>query len=210
MPVSNTIEKKVKPGLSGLALCGGKSSRMGTDKSLLCYHQMPQRDVVCQMLGNYCESTFISCNEEQGAALGNNATILVDLPQFKDIGPMASLLTAFERYPNNDLLIVGCDYPFLTENELANFIASCMEDRPAAFYNKEENLYEPLLGYYPASVFPQLKKMAEQKQYSLQHFLRVNDAIKYFPGDIKTICSIDHYTDHLQAVSILQKQANEI
>lgn len=207
MPVTNTIEKKVKRGLSGLAVCGGKSSRMGTDKSLLCYHKMPQRDVVFQMLGNFCESSFISCNEEQGVDFVNNASILVDLRQFKDIGPMAALLTAFERYPNNDLLIVGCDYPFLTEDELANFIASCMEDHPAAFYNKEENLYEPLLGYYPASVFPQLKIMAEQKQYSLQHFLRANDAIKYFPADIKTIWSIDHYNDQLQAVSILQKQS---
>ena len=48
-------------------MCGGKSSRMGTDKSRIIYHEKEQQYHVYEMLQLICEDVFISCNKEQQA-----------------------------------------------------------------------------------------------------------------------------------------------
>ena len=61
-----------KNALYGLIMCGGKSSRMGTDKSRIVYQQKEQQYHVYQMLQTFCEKVFISCNAEQGKTIEMN------------------------------------------------------------------------------------------------------------------------------------------
>ena len=195
-------------GLYGLVVCGGNSSRMGIDKSLLSYHGKPQRQYLYEHLQQYCEKVFISCNEQQASVAGAEQQLLIDLPAYKNTGPMAALLTAFTKYPANGFLVTGCDYPFLDMQELAAFMRSLPDKNfPAAFYHQQEDLYEPLLAYYPFNSFETLKQLHAKGQYSLQSFLRKSNAVKYIPAEERTICSIDTYEDHLKAKAMLELQA---
>jgi hypothetical protein len=72
-------------GTYGLVVCGGNSSRMGSDKSMLIYYEKPQRYHVYQMLQPFCEKVFISCNEKQATAIEDGYNILADDPSFKNI-----------------------------------------------------------------------------------------------------------------------------
>jgi len=176
----------------GLVACGGSSSRMGTDKSMLTYHQKPQRYHVYEMLQPFCEKVFISCREEQAATVEDGYNILADHPAYNETGPMAALLSAFAEFPQKNMLLIGCDYPFLTANDLQQFSAYCNdEDHAVAFYNDKGNVYEPLLAWYNHNSFYALKKMYDTKQYSLQHFLRSSQTVKFYPTDNKNIESID-------------------
>ena len=69
-------------------------------------------------------------------------------------------------------------------------MASC-KDGPAAFFNEEAGIYEPMLAWYPYHCFDALKGMYETKQFSLQHFLKASQATKYLPPDSNYIKSID-------------------
>ena len=202
-------DNKIK-GSSGLVMCGGNSRRMGTDKCMLAYQGKPQCYHIYEMLQPFCEKVFISCNENQAVAMETGYNILVDHSSYNDIGPVAGLLTAFTYYPKNDFLIVGCDYPFLDANDLANFISTCKEQKNTAFYNQKEDLYEPLLAHYPSSAFIKLKEMCSEQQYSLQYFLKMNNAEKYHPASERSITSIDTYEDHLKTLSMITKTAVEI
>src|SRR4051812_45814849 len=73
----------------GLVACGGSSSRMGTDKSMLIYNTKPQRYHVYEMLQPFCEKVFISCKKEQSATVADGYDILTDDPVYNNIGPMA-------------------------------------------------------------------------------------------------------------------------
>ena len=196
------------PNLYGLVVCGGNSSRMGIDKSKLVYHGKQQRYHLYEMLERSCEKVFISCNEKQVSGLPDDLQILVDLHSYTGIGPIAAILTAFTYYPKNNFLITGCDYPFLDETELDSFIEACKAtDTPAAFYNKSENLYEPLLAYYPYGSFTKLKELYASGQYSLQSFLKMVNAEKYYAANEKSILSIDNYEDHIKAKAFLEEYA---
>lgn len=182
--------KQTIPGTYGLVVCGGNSSRMGKDKSMLQYYDKPQRYHVYDMLLPLCEKVFISCNKQQSATIEAGYEFIADDTTLGDIGPVTALLTAFTQYPNKNLLLTGCDYPFLTTNELQLFSTTCT-NKPAAFYNEAADVYEPMLAWYPYSCFEELKRLHEAKEYSLQHFLKVSEAIKYWPSDINCIKSID-------------------
>jgi molybdenum cofactor guanylyltransferase len=196
MPGKN---KQHLPGTYGLVLCGGRSSRMGTDKSLLTYEERPQRYHVYEMLQPLCETVFISGKEEQRDGIERGYELLTDHPAYHDIGPMAALLTAFTQFPQKNMLLVGCDYPFLTAVDIRIFLAHCKGDAAVSFYNEPGNLYEPLLAWYPYRSFDKLKKMEAAKEYSLQHFLKVNRAVKFYPANKKSITSIDTHEDYMKA-----------
>jgi molybdopterin-guanine dinucleotide biosynthesis protein A len=188
----------------GLVLCGGKSSRMGRDKSMLQYHQKPQRYHLYDMLLPFCEQVFISCNAMQVNTIEDGYAFIQDADSFSDIGPMAALLSAFTKFPKKNMLLAGCDYPFITLAHLAGFSANCKE-LPAAFYNEQAYIYEPMLAWYPASSFEKLKAMHGNNQFSLQHFLNDNKAVKYYPSNKNAIASVDTVEDFNKAVMQLGK-----
>ena len=192
------------PGLYGLVVCGGKSSRMGMDKAMLDYYGKPQCYHVYEMMNVFCEKVFISCNEQQAELINNEYETLIDLPYYSDIGPMAGLLTALTGYSHKNILVIGCDYPFLKKDELADFLPLCRhENSAAAFYNKKEELYEPLLAYYHHHAKTMLLEMFEAGQYSLQHFLRTGNAFKYYPKNEKAITSIDTMKDFIETKQLI-------
>lgn len=174
----------------GLVACGGRSSRMGTDKSMLQYYGQPQRYYVYKMLQPLCAKVFLSCNEAQAQTIDEGYSFLTDNPANSDIGPMTALMTAYENFPQMNILLIGCDYPFLATTDLIDFSFHCV-DKPASFYNAEENIYEPLLAWYPHQLYNRLQQMQAAKQFSLQHFLKDNQAIKFFPTNRGSIVSVD-------------------
>lgn len=183
----------------GLVVCGGNSSRMASDKSMLRYHEKPQRYQLYELLQPFCEKVFISCNAEQAGNMEQGFAFLTDHPSYRNMGPMAALLTAFTRYPYTNILFTGCDYPFLTNVDLRSFSGYCKGDGAVSFYNEQENMYEPLLAWYPFQSFDKLKKMQEAKEYSLQHFLKVTRAVKFYPANKKSLISIDTQEDFIKA-----------
>ncbi|MES1222484.1 MAG: molybdenum cofactor guanylyltransferase [Bacteroidota bacterium] len=192
--------------LYGLVICGGQSSRMGMDKSLLDYYGRPQRYYVYGMLGTLCDEVFISCNKEQAKTIDNQYKTITDVPAYSGIGPMAAILSAFDQYPGTGWLVVGCDYPFITRKALNDFIKSIDRNNiAAAFYNPKENMYEPVLAWYSYPALDELKEMFGAGEYSLQRFLKKKNAGKFYPGDEKLVQSVDTAEDYERAKKIIDQ-----
>ena len=136
----------IRKGLYGLVVCGGQSTRMGMDKSEIIYYQKPQREHVAGMLEIFCEKVYISCNRKQASRISNAGSLLVDLPEFSNIGPMAALLTANSFFPENDFLVLACDYPFIDVEDLQSLLQTIDDNSfAAAFYHDKHSVYEPLI-----------------------------------------------------------------
>lgn len=176
----------------GLVVCGGKSTRMGQDKSLLVYHGQPQRYHLYEMLDKLCERVFISCNKEQFSNIPDKYATIVDEPEYEGIGPMASLLSAFKQYPDASFLVVGCDYPLITENYLQRLIK--VKDEvifATSYYNSSTSFYEPLLCHYQNIIKSKFEFYFKQNNYSLQFILKELEANIIIPDDLSVITSVD-------------------
>lgn len=176
----------------GIVVCGGESSRMGMDKSLLVYHGQPQRYYLYQLMQPLCDKVFISCNEKQAATIADGYEKIVDAARYQHIGPMAALLSAFAAHPDADLLVLACDYPFITQDDLRQLIAAQNDLQPAlSFFNPVTNFAEPLIGLYSHEAYPKLIHDFNQKNYSLKHFLQEVSAQRILPRDPGILQSID-------------------
>jgi molybdopterin-guanine dinucleotide biosynthesis protein A len=186
---------EIRDNLYGLVVCGGLSTRMGSDKGFLTYHEKPQCYHLVDMLTEgqdpVCYRALISCNSKQTALISKNYNVLTDLPEYQNTGPLASLLTAFTKHPDTNFLVIGCDYPFIGKDDLMDFLKSIQENSFAAAFYNDEDKYEPLLAWYSQSAGTLLKTFYENGGKSLQHFLKQNSAKKYQPDNQNVMTSID-------------------
>lgn len=94
------------PGLTGLVLGGGSSTRMGQDKSSFNYHGRPHRQYAFDMLSCFCNKTFYSVK-----TLDHK----LHLPQIEDTydfgGPLNGIVSAMSRLPGFALITVPVDMP---------------------------------------------------------------------------------------------------
>ena len=195
--------------LSGLVICGGQSSRMGEDKSLINYNGKPQREYLCELLQPFCEDVFISCNKEQATSILPPYKTIVDDDKYAGVGPMAGLLSAFEKYPDAAFLVVGCDYPFLRKKHLHDLVEARIGLDDAVFFsNPETNMEEPLICIYENNSYHKLLKNFREKKYSLRHFLREANTCMIFPGSVEFLQSVDTIESYHTAKELLVAKLN--
>ncbi len=177
--------------LYGLVICGGESLRMGTDKSLINYHGKPQRYYLNELLQSFCEKVCISCNKSQAKEMEAGYEIIIDAPQYQNTGPMAALLSAYEKYPDKSFLAIGCDYPFIGKTEIQDLIDARDKTSIAVCYQNRESITEPLLALYEKEIFQLMKNNFAQQKYSLRYFLDEINAKKIFAKGEDALRSID-------------------
>lgn len=166
--------------LAGLVLCGGESTRMGEDKSFLQYHARPQWQHLARLLQPLCTGVIVSCQVRQFSRLSealpslpHPPVLTADLPEYAGHGPMSGLLTGFHRLPGHSILLVACDYPFLTTHELALLIGARRKDADAVCFAREkEGIDEPLVTVYERTAIPVIRECFEHGNYSLRDVLR--------------------------------------
>ena len=162
----------MKTPINGLVLVGGQSVRMGTDKSLLEYHGLPQRNFLYQLLGQYCNEVFFACRANQIQELADFQTIVDFQPS---VGPITALLSAFAHNAQKTWLIVACDMPFVG----ADTIEFLLNHRDAtaiatAFLNPETQFPEPLLTIWEPRSAPILRVAFERQERSPLRILQQN------------------------------------
>ncbi|MFM9945339.1 MAG: NTP transferase domain-containing protein [Bacteroidia bacterium] len=193
--------------LYGLVVCGGQSSRMGTDKSLLQYHDLPQRYYLYNLLDPLCDKVFLSCNKHQAAEINEFYNLIIDIPDYFNIGPIAALLSAYRQFPEASFLVIGCDYPFIKENDLKKLVANRDVKKQAVYYfNPESNFEEPLLAIYENSCLPILLENFEKGNFSLRHFLKSINSEKIYPESLESLTSVDTVEQYQE---VLLKIKNE-
>lgn len=135
--------------------------------------------------------------------------VMVDMEPFHNTGPMGALLTAFTQYPGYDVLLIGCDYPFLTAADLYSFLPACKEKASAAFYNANEDIYEPLLAYYQHNSMKELSEAYSKGHYSLQRFLRNTYATKFDPQNKRSMIGVNTKEGFLEASGTINYRKDE-
>jgi molybdopterin-guanine dinucleotide biosynthesis protein A len=134
---------------------------MGEDKGVINYHGKPQREYIYDLLGQFCEQTFLSCRPGQQGEMPAGLELLLD--SFLELGPFGAILSAFRQHPEAAWLVVACDLPLLDGNALKELIGQRSPSHVAtAFHNPETNFPEPLITLWEPRAYPVLLQFLAQ------------------------------------------------
>lgn len=138
------------PPLYGLVLAGGKSSRMGYDKSKINYHGKEQQEHLADVMSTYCDRVFIS-KKEKTTDLSHD--VIAD--SFEKLGPYGAIMSAFKKYPDAAWLVAACDIPLLQGNHLKRLVDERKASKVATcYYNPDTHFPEPLITLWEPKAYP--------------------------------------------------------
>ena len=159
--------------INGYILAGGKSSRMGTDKSLLLFEGKAMIQYVIEQLQPIFSKLVIVSNNPEYEKFG--LEVIPDL--IKDIGPAGGIYTALKHSKTKLNFMVSCDMPFITKEAIA-FIMENTNDSQIVLLENQGKL-EPLFGIYA--------KDCENTWFELiqQNTIKLQKMVSYFK--LKTI-----------------------
>lgn len=164
------------PPLLGLVLAGGKSARMGDDKSRIDYHGLPQRDYAAQLLQPYCREVYLSVRPDQTGDPISSFPFISDT--FLGLGPLGAILSAFRERPDAAWLVIACDLPFLNPETLELLIRQRNPSLMATAFNSPVNqLPEPLIAIWEPRSYPILLQFLAQG-YDCPRKVLINSAIQ--------------------------------
>ena len=175
--------------LMGLVLMGGKSRRMGLDKSKMDYHGKEQWQHCRELLRPFCDPVFLSVNPDQAKAFEKEKIIIDDE---KDMGPLGGIISAMRAYPSAAFLVLAIDMPFVTLQTLQQLVTERQrESQATAFLNPEKNWAEPLCAIYEPSIFPFLLECVERSLFCPRKILSQSKTALITAKDPKWLSNVN-------------------
>ncbi len=149
---------------SALLLAGGKSSRMGRDKSLLEFEGQP--------LWRHQLETLRALSPEQlmlagPARSGCNCEWIAD--ELPDAGPLGGLAAALRQCRTSRLVVLAVDLPQMSAAFLRSLLAASDENHGIV---PRATRYEPLAAIYPARCAALASAALGKGDFSVQAFIR--------------------------------------
>ena len=140
--------------MTGLVLCGGNSSRMGTDKGMLSDAGITWAQKACTKLESVMPVVAVSVNRQQKEIYTSHFpsnTLIVDHEQLTIGGPLRGLLSAHLLMPEEDIFVFACDL-LLMESIVFEELITFQQQSPSseAFVYRWHEEAEPLCGIYTA------------------------------------------------------------
>lgn len=162
----------------GVILCGGQSTRMGTDKGMIKLHANTwSQTAVDKMLSLHLD-VLLSVNEMQYndyLSVFKEFQLIKDNAELAVKGPLAGVLSVHLLYPDEDLFVLACDMP-LMDVVILNDLQLIYRNHPAAdaFIFTNEDKPEPLCGIYTSTGLSHiigLLKAGELTRHSMKFML---------------------------------------
>ncbi len=197
--------REAQPVLKGLVLAGGKSVRMGYDKTQTEWHGKQQRYYMADLLKECCSDVYISCRPGQQPEIDHSYNILEDT--FTGLGPYGALLSAFREHPDTAWLVAASDLPFLdretlgylVENRTANAVAT-------AFESPHDGFPEPLIAIWEPKSYPLLLAFLAQG-YSCPRKVLRNSKVRLLKApDPEALSNVNTPGESARAISILNRK----
>ena len=168
-----------EPNIIGVVLCGGKSSRMGSDKGLMITQETYWAKEAAAKLKFLHSDIYFSVNEmqvEPYAAFVERKYLIIDNEALNTGGPLKGLLSAHECFPGSNILLLACDMPLMKTEVLEFLWQQYQQTEYDAYVFGEPGCSEPLAAIYRgnalAFVYEELQS-GRLQYFSMQHVLQL-------------------------------------
>lgn len=132
--------------ITGIILCGGKSTRMGENKSLLKLGDKTIIEIIIEKLKKHCNQIILSTNSSDFDYLPYQKVS----DRIKDIGPISGFHSCLAETKSDNNIFISGDTPFIS-NQLLSYFISQIDQKKIALIKYEDYL-QPMFGYFHKSI----------------------------------------------------------
>jgi len=165
---------------TAVILAGGKSSRMGRDKTQLMYHGKTLLAGAVERFSASFDRVYLSIgNPEKYPDI--NAERVIDL--YPGCGPMAGLHAALLKTPDDGVFLAAADLPFSSPETALKVIELCGNNASAVIVG-DNGKFEPAFGYYTKSLLPYIEDYLASGKYRMMQLFDVLPCRHVSPAEL--------------------------
>jgi molybdenum cofactor guanylyltransferase len=154
---------------SAVILCGGKSLRMGFDKSKITIEGKPIYEFIAKKLEAVFEDIILVTNK-RNRIINSKYRVVEDI--IKECGPMGGIYTGLKYAASEYVFFTACDMPFV-DISLIEYIKDILNKKVfngAVAINSGH--IEPLYSFYSKGLETSLKYNIDQGNYQMNKLVR--------------------------------------
>ncbi|NNC70722.1 MAG: NTP transferase domain-containing protein [Flavobacteriaceae bacterium] len=199
--VYNLVQETIAP-INGLVLAGGKSKRMGQDKTQINYHGKSQLAHTVEQLENNLLNTFVSLAEDQDL---DQYQVIQD--KFVGLGVFGAICSAFMKDPNKAWLALATDLPFVNNDLIKELLKRRNPSKVAtAVKGKSKQFVEPIITIYEPKAYPLLLSYLSQG-YSCPRKALINSDVEIVEVDDDMIRNVNTPQEYEEAIKEISQKA---
>lgn len=187
---------------TGIILAGGKSTRMGRDKSLLSLGNETMLERICLFSTSFFTDTLIVLeNKEKVTSLNLNGAYVVE-DYIHNCGPLGGIYSGLSESENHLNVVFTCDMPFVKEALIYALLYAWEEHLDVICFEGIKSKYQPFPGIFKRDTRFLIRTLIDQKEYSLRKFLDVS-IVKCLEikNDLMCYHNINHPNEYTQAIN---------
>ncbi|WP_278020951.1 molybdenum cofactor guanylyltransferase [Flavobacterium ginsengisoli] len=152
--------------ISVFILCGGKSTRMQSEKGLVLFQGKPFIEHIIQAILPITDRIKLITSSKEYDYLGYEK--IPDL--IADKGPLGGIFTALSHSETKFNLILSCDIPLISTELLQELISKHTKEAEITVFASESKTH-PLIGIYSKNIVATIKEAIDSNELKMMDLL---------------------------------------
>lgn len=165
---------------TAVILAGGKSSRMGRDKTQLLYRGQTLLAGAVERFSAVFDRVYLSVGDPEKYP-DIAAERVVDI--YPGCGPMAGLHAALLKTPDDGVFLAAADLPFSSPEAALRIIELCGGCASAVIVSSDGR-FEPAFGYYTKALLPVIEAALGSGSYRMMQLFDALPCRKISPAEL--------------------------
>jgi len=181
-----------------IIFAGGKSSRMGEDKSLLPFGSFAtltqfQYDRLSRLF------THVSVSTKTADKFDFHADYILD-PKEVDYAPTAGFVSALRAVSDDRIMVLSVDTPFVDKNVFQTLIEADNKELDAVIAKTQSGTH-PMCGIYHRSLLEKFERMLRDGDHRLGKLLAVSKTVYVDFPEEAPFANLNHPHEYQEALS---------
>ena len=180
---------------------GGKSSRMGEDKSLLPFSSFDTlTEYQLSRLNKIFKTVYISTKNRSKFSF--EAAFIEDVKRDDTFAPTAGFVAIFEQLKDDRFFALSVDSPFVSEIEINKILEADSDDADAVIAKTDFGSH-PMCGIYHRSLQGAFENMLKNDNHKLGFLLKNSNTQYIHFKDEKPFLNLNHPHEYKEALKLL-------
>jgi len=184
---------------SAAILCGGKSSRMGMDKSRIKINGKLLIQLIAEELNSVFDEIILIPDDLKKFS-GFNYKVAEDLE--KGCGPAGGIYTGLNAASSQYIFVTACDMPFVNTDYIRYMIDVIEKYNPDCVISRNGKWVEPLCAFYSKSLIDNFRQCISNKTYRLFEIIKDSniyyveeEKVRGFSSEMEMFININYLKD---------------